>query len=232
MRHHVRPLILCITALAVLLCIASCSKDDPAQPNTSIHQSYEIEYDVQRNRTTGRAAFRANSASGTQAQLTPPAAVLYNGTAMNWNNAEPYGYTLIENGRVEAALFEFTDAAGTVRTNSATLASVPTIDLPAGVNELIVSSQATIAWQGAPVGAGETVSLIFNTAANGLATYFQQSPGATSIILTPTDLAILGAGTATWRLERFVDLGLQSGTTAGGQIRVRWSTGDRPVTLK
>ncbi len=232
MRPHVRPLIANLTVLTALLWFASCSSDDPTQPDTAIHQSYVMEYDVARDRTTGKASLRASSATGAQIRLTPPAAILYNGVAMDWSNTEPNAYTRIQPGRIESGVFEFTDGGGNVRTNVVTLSSVDTIALPAGVNELIITSQATIAWQGAPVSAGESVSLTFNTAANGLATFYQQSTGATSIVLTPANLTLLGAGTATWRLERTTYLGLQASTESGGRIAIRWSTGDRPVTIK
>lgn len=232
MRPHARPLIAIIAALAAVLCFASCSSDDPIQPNTSIHQIYEIEYDVARDRTTGRAAFRANNATGAQIQLTPPAAILFNSVAMDWNNTVPFGYTRIQTGRVETVVFEYTDGSGIVRTNVVTLSSVDSIALPASVNELIMSSETIITWQGAPVRPGEAVSLTFNTPANGLATFFQQTAGATSIVLTPADLTLLGAGTATWRLDRTTYLGLQASTESGGRIGIRWSSGDRPVTIK
>lgn len=232
MRPQVRPLITSVATFAALLCIASCSKDVATQPGSAIQQSYEMEYEVARNRTTGRASFRANDSSSAQVQLAPPAAILYNAIPMSWNNAEPFGYSRLQPGRLESGIFEYTDASGTVRTNVATLSSVETIALPASVNELIMSSQADIVWQGAAVGSGETVSLIFNTPANGLATFFQQAPSATSITLTPADLAQLGAGTATWRLERVRYIDLQANTSAGGRIGIRWSTGDRPITIK
>lgn len=232
MRPHVRPLIAILAALAAVLCFASCSGDDPTDPNTTIHQIYEIEYDVARNRTTGKASFRVNAATGAQIQLSPPAAILYNGVAMDWNNVEPFGYTRVQAGRIEAGEFEFTDASGTVRTNVAALMFVDSIALPLSVNELIMTSETIISWQGAPLRDGDVVSLTFNTPTNGLATFFQQTPGATSIVLTPADITLLGAGTATWRLDRTTNRNLQATTEAGGRIAIRWSTGDRPVTIR
>ena len=157
MRPQVRPLITSVATFAALLCIASCSKDVATQPGSAIQQSYEMEYEVARNRTTGRASFRANDSSGAQVQLAPPAAILYNAIPMSWNNAEPFGYTRLQPGRLESGIFEYTDASGIVRTNVATLSSVETIALPASVNELIMSSQADIVWQGAAVGSSEMV---------------------------------------------------------------------------
>ncbi|MDZ4746799.1 MAG: hypothetical protein SGJ05_12460 [bacterium] len=228
MRPQVRPL---ITVFAAVLILISCSTDDPSQPGAAIHQSYEIEYDVARDRTTGRAALRVDNASGAQTQLGSPAGILYNGTAMSFSNVEPFGYERIQNGRIASGTFEYTDGTGTVKTNTALIASVETIALPSGVNALTMSTGAEIVWEGAAVGIDETVLLIFSTPSAGVATYFQQSVGATSITLSSAHLTQLGAGVGTWRLERLKTMGLQAPTTAGGSIGVRWSTGDSPVTI-
>lgn len=232
MRPRARPLIHIFSALTALLYLASCTPDDPTQPVVAIHQSYEMEYEVARDRTTGRASLRINNAAGALHQLGPPASMLYNGIGMTWSGSEPFPYARIESGRLPSGQFEYTDANGIVRTNIATLSSVEAIALPSGVNELTIGFETTIVWQGAALSTGETVSLIFNTPANGVAVFYQQTLGATSITLSPTDIAQLGVGSATWRLERVRYVGLQASTSGGGQIGIRWSTGDRPLTIK
>lgn len=232
MTPHLRPMITCVIALGCLYLLASCSTDEPVDPGIAIHQSYEMEYDVARDRTTGRASIRANNETGAQMQVGTPTDLLYNSVAMGWTSVEPFGYVRIQTGRVETGTFEYKDAAGVVHNNSVTLSSIPPIAFPSGLNELSIAAPVEVVWQGAAVSTGEMVSLIFTTPTNGLARFYQPNAGATSISLSVADLNQVGIGTATWRIERSRSFSLQSPSTAGGFIGIRWSTGDRPVTLK
>lgn len=231
MRPRVRRLFTSVIALAILLLVAQCS-DEPTDPASAIHQSYEIAYDVARNRTIGKAALRTDNDEGAQIQVSALTSMLYNGVAMSWTNSEPFGYERILTGRVESGVFEFTDGSGTIRTNMANLSAIDTIAFPTNILELSVTTETEVTWQGAALADGETVSLIFTTPSSDYAAFYEQMPGRHSIILSAEDIAAMGTGTATWRLERSKYLPLQSATSAGGRMSVRWSTGDRPIIIR
>ncbi|CAN5357800.1 hypothetical protein BH11ARM2_BH11ARM2_12970 [soil metagenome] len=192
-----------------------------------VAQNYLVEYDATQALTLVSASF---SQDGGNLQLTTPAAVTANGTALTFNalNFATYPYTASVSGRVSVPIV-FTDGQGRQYTNTIATTGVPTIAYPTDFTGFPPFGTVDFAWSGSAVAAGETVILRVKGAAGSVRDYSTSTVGATTVRVDAGEINGLSATQAA--LIRVTHPVLSQTTLAGGSLTVQYSTGFRTIAV-
>ncbi|MEM9191265.1 MAG: hypothetical protein AAGF12_18985 [Myxococcota bacterium] len=197
-----------------------------------IYTSYWLLYDAESDVTFARAQFRLGTATGTTLILENPARVEFEGTAMGFNEVVDWHEAQFA-GQVAAGEFRYTDTEGNTFVNSVTLS--PTAEAPADLPATVsVASAFDLRWDGAPVGADETMVAVLARADNrfDFARFEQRSQGAESIVLGADGLGGVGVGAAVLTYRRHHDLTVGETPMAGGHGLATYQSRESTITLQ
>lgn len=219
-----RPSLRRLLGLAVLAFFAGC---DPAQPSEDvnqrrIHTRYELRYDGDSDQTFATAQFRFGGPTGTQLELSGTSEVTFNGQRLTYRSIPGVNLSYYERtyvGTISTGTFRFVDADGNVFANAATLRP---IGLPASVEPIERDRSSELAWAGAPLAVGETVTVTLSGPAASLAVFRQTQVGATSVILNAAGLRDLAPGAYRLTLEREYERAPDEAPEAGGRVHAKY----------
>lgn len=199
----------------------ACPIEDSSDVNQDkIYTDYEVFYNSNTDKTIVLAKFRFGGATGTILQLTEPAEVYFNEDklpfrAINGGHYKEYA------GRITEGTFRYTNIDSVSYENEIPVAEV--IDFPDGLDSLSKSEAYTFTWDGTALKENQSVGVFVGSWTWGQdALFFQNSEGATDIVMGTNKLANLPVGSSTWYLDRSTQDQVSEGTSEGGFIRARY----------
>ncbi len=218
--------------IATLLIACGGGREDSSDVNQSrIYTEYEVFYNANDDVSHVIARFRFGGPFGTLLELTPTsgASVSFNGDPLSYSvfwAAHHREYA----GNITSGTFIYTNADGQVYTNSVPAGS--SIGFPDGFSSINRSQAQTLVWQGTPLAPNDAVGVFVGSWAWGDdALFFNDSDGATSIVMGVNQLSNLPLGTAVVYMDRWNEIDLQEGTPEGGRIRYKYRGENAVVTV-
>ncbi len=222
-----------------LVCIfigcASTEVSESADVNQAkIYQNYYVNINMEDNDSYVDAVFRFGGSTGTTLNLSDPSHVTVNGEKMSGEDrflqGQVYGASGVyaENNRYE---FTFTDVDGNVYTNAIAVEPIEFKDLPDSFDRNL---GIEIAWNGAPLGKHETVTVHLNAndGEYSSASASTSLKGATSVTISPKKLHQFPSGLCNVQLVRTISSKLDEGTDEGGKIRGEYESVILPLTIE
>lgn len=226
-----RKLISTTTAIvAAMLLFTACNREDSATVDQSkIYLIQNLEYDGATGITTAKAQFRFSNLVGTLLKLSNPATVTADGQPMDLLDALVL-YNTTYTGVKDSVTLVYSDLDSNVFTNK--LKMIAPVDLPTGIGAISKSTAYDVIFQGAPVGAGESVT-VYIKEGNGVdwKAFIQASQGATKVILGTNQLQGLNTGSASIKIER-VKLGEPADNPGkGGLTTIKYGSAVQQITI-
>jgi hypothetical protein len=227
------------SAFAILgsaLILSSCASTDIADVGDvnqkKIHQSYSVDIDQNSGSKSAEAQFRFGGSTGTTLNLSGPASVTINDDEMNGDDEFFRG--LVYNSRVSddgEFTFVFTDADNTTYTNSITLNPIDLDQIPQAISG---KSSHSIAWEGAPLGHQETVTIYAMSSNEMIGTQIGSvsGKGATSVDTDPRQIRTLLNGGGEIYIIRSVKKSLDEAADEGGDIRGDYRSESYAIDIK
>lgn len=220
----------CIGALLTLL---GCGSDEPQIDLTQIYQDYQVLYDAGRDSTFVLAGYWIG---GSQVFLSANAETVANGVALDFIPQLDHSYEAGFAGRVRTLTITYQDDAGATYPQVIDLTQLDSIDI--SLDSMALSTAHRLSWRGGHVGPGEEV-LLEVYAATPPRDYYNYSgiriaqplAGDSLLTIAPTTFDALGPGRRAYTLTRTQLRPLSVTAAAGGQLRLSYGTGIRPVVL-
>jgi hypothetical protein len=207
------------------------SQDSSSVDQAKIHTSYWLYYDANSDATYARAQFRFGGALGTTLQLSDGASVVFQGNLLTFNELLDWQEVVLP-GKVSSGTFVYTDTQGKKYSNPvAASIEIEFAQVPASLS----SAQAfQLIWAGPPLAGDESLEVVVDNVANNFlfARFEQRNVGATSVVLTASELAKLPRGATTLSMRRYRDFPLLQGTSEGGKIVTTYQPIDRRFELQ
>ncbi|WP_421890289.1 hypothetical protein [Marinoscillum sp.] len=205
-----RPLLIALLMSSVIW--ISCESEDAADVNQQrIETNYTLSYQAGDNKTTASASFLFGS---TFLKINSPGSITFDGDRLK--ETEILGivdYQKSYSAKVAGGTFVYTNNDGEVYEN--TLSLPADIDLPASLTELSIAEGAKIAWEGAPLKSGETIT--FHLSGDGGDFYASISlVNATFIEIDSADIHATLLGQCGMSISRSFTGSLAEATEEGG----------------
>ena len=231
-----RPLLRSIALLGVALTLPACQM---AEQSVNVNQSriwtdYELHYDANTDLTTAKASFRFGSALGTPLDLTSPSEVRFNGELLARQVQLGTGFVSYERtfaGELTSGTFRFEDTEGEVYSNTVSLRPIA---FPASVGPIDNDGSYAFDWVGSSLASGEEVDVTLwrlTTGSASLALFPQRQDGARGVVMDATQLRNVSPGDVALKMERRWRGTPGRAPDAGGRLTVKWTTGDKVVTV-
>lgn len=216
--------------------LSSCASTDIADVGDvnqkKIHQSYSVDIDQNSGTRNAEAQFRFGGSTGTTLNLTGSSEVTVNGASMKGDDQFFRGLVYSSNvGDDGTYAFVFTDADNNVYTNSIDLQPVDLERLP---NAISGKESVNISWEGAPVGAQETVTLYAMGSNEVMGTEIGSTSGkgATSIDTDPRQVRMLLNGGGEIYIVRSISKNLDEAADEGGDIRGDYRSSSYSIDIR
>lgn len=194
----------------------SCTKENASSVNQDrIYTEYELFYDKNTDKTTAIARFKFGGVTGTLLELDSTSYVEFEGDRLPYNailgaHAKEYA------GLKTTGKFSYHNLDEETFDN--TVPTMAAIAFPA-IQSIPRSAAFTLAWDGAPLSAGQEVGVFINGINQADAQLFYQNAlGATNIVLGTNQLGKLGLGEANCVMDLSTKQDVAKGTTVGGTI--------------
>lgn len=158
-------------------------------------------YNAKTNKTDVRSTYRFGNELGTVLQLRPPAKVSFGTTELGFD--PNWGWHHIEvPGVADSGTLIYVDSEG--KESRLATGTIAPIALSAGPLSFPRDANTALAWQGAPLQAGEDVELFVASSTNRLnfVRFTENKVGATTVVMTPDRLAQLPEGSTLFALKR------------------------------
>ena len=224
-----------IIFIGVLLSMAiyffsACERESSADVNQDrIYVSYEMVYHESTDITYARASFFFGSITGTKLELADPSDVSCNSDLLGFKSALAY-YEKQYTGLIVDGQFIFSDTEGVSYTNSATITE---IGLPATLDTIVKGSSYELLFPGDGLASGEGVyAYIDGTGETDGINVYQNTSGATSIIIPANQTDDLTVGTNTVYLRKRHETTAQETTSAGAICAGIYQTVEVEVEVK
>lgn len=220
--------------LGLSLAAAGCAKEDSVNVNQDrIFADYSLTYNKAQDKTYARAAFKFGNLTGTGLQLSAPSEVRFGNDVLTFVPLLNYYEKQFAGQLPQGGTFTFKDTDGKTFVNP--VPAPVRIELPASLAGFKKGSAYTVAWDGAPVAAGETVDVTIDGAGQSdpIQVVLQSAPGSTSLVVAASNLEPLlnGPAQVVTNRTRIVDQ-LPQGTSAGGRIVSRYEGQARTVPVQ
>jgi len=205
-----------------------------SEPSSSVDQDfiyaeYRLVYEASMDKSFGRVDFHFSDAFGEKLELSDPATITLDGSALAWKPLFSY-YERDFAGVKDSGEYEYVDLDGMVFVNQVRMAAP--IDLPAALDSIQKGSSYSLSWVGDPISLGETVTVTVNGPNEGDARIFTTSdPGANAIILSADKINDLGIGLGRIVIERRLDQAIDQGTSKGGAIWSRYVSSTKEIQI-
>lgn len=223
-------LIISLITAALVYILSACERESSADVNQDrIYVSYEIVYHETTDITYARASFFFGSITGTKLELADPSQVTFNGELLGFKDALAY-YEKQYTGLVETGEYVFTDTEGNSFTNTATMT---TIGLPATLDTITKGSSYELFFTGDALVSGEGVYAYINGTGEGDGiSVYQNTTGATSIVIPANQTDNLTVGTNTVYLRKRHETTAEETTSAGAVCAGIYQTVEVDIEVK
>ncbi len=217
--------------LSVMLVACGGGEDSSDVNQNRIYTEYEVFYNQNDDVTHVIARFRFGGRFGTLLELTTTsgASVSFNGVPLSYSlfwGAHHREYA----GNVTSGTFIYTNADGQVFTNDVPAGSA--VGFPVGFDTISRSQAQTLSWQGTALAPNDVVGVFVGSWAWGDdALFWNDSDGATGIVMGVNQLSSLPLGTAVVYMDRWNELNVEEGTSEGGRIRYKYRGANAVVTV-
>ncbi|MHA1719449.1 MAG: hypothetical protein ACTSXK_07985 [Promethearchaeota archaeon] len=208
----------------------ACPIEDSSDVNQDkIYTNYELFYNSNTDKTIVVAKFRFGGPSGTILELTSPASVSFNNDVLSFKAL--YGGHFKEYaGRITSGTFRYENVDGATFENDIPISE--TIAFPADLDTISKSVAYTFMWDGTALSSDQAVGLFVGSWTWGQdALFYQNSIGATDIILGTIKLGNLPLGSSTWLLDRATTIPVTEGTSEGGIIKAKFRAENKDVII-
>ncbi|WP_310395188.1 hypothetical protein [Hymenobacter sp.] len=228
-----RPLTL-LLLMGGAFAATSCEKEDSVNVNQDrIFSEFSLVYNKAQDKTYARAAFKFGNLTGTGLQLSAPSEVRFGNDVLTFVPLLNYYEKQFAGQLPQGGTFTFKDTDGKTFVNA--VPAPVAVELPASLVGFAKGSAYTVAWDGAPVAASETVDVTIDGAGQSdpIQVILQSAVGSTSLIVAASNLAPLlnGPAQAFTNRTRIVDQ-LQQGPSAGGRIVSRYEGAPKTVPVQ
>lgn len=210
--------------------LIGCNKENSDDVNQDkIYTEYEVFYNKNTDKTTVVARFKFGDVTGTNLELSNGAYVLYGTDTLHYNvwytgHAKEYA------GQLTGGTFTYKDTDGNTFTNS--VPSGQTIAFDPNFTTITKSQANTLTWVGTPLAANESVGIFIGSWTWGQdALFYQDTDGATNIIMGVTQLNNLATGSSTVYMDRGITVNVAQGTSKGGKIKYTYRALNQAVTV-
>ncbi len=224
-----------VIIIGVLLSMAvyffsSCERESSADVNQDrIYVSYEMVYHESTDITYARASFFFGSITGTKLELADPSNVTCNGELLGFKSALAY-YEKQYTGLITDGEFIFTDTDANSFTNSATITE---IGLPETLDTITKGSSYELFFTGDGLETGEGVYAYINgTGEQDGINVYQNTSGATSIVIPATQTSNLTVGTNSVYLRKRHETDAQETSSAGAICAGIYQTAEVNIEVK
>ncbi|MDD2634142.1 MAG: hypothetical protein PHW82_01430 [Bacteroidales bacterium] len=206
-------ILISIVFIAALIGFSSCERENSSDVNQDrIYVVYEMIYHQSQEITYARASFFFGSVTGTKLELSDPSKVLCNDQQLGFKSALAY-YEKEFVGYVDTAGFKFTDADGNEFINNVYIKAIGISESP---DTIVKGSSFSLEFTGEPLAQGEGVyALIDGLLENDNISVYQNTSGASSIIIPANQTSKLSVGTNTIFLMRRNETPAQEKSEAG-----------------
>jgi len=222
-------LITYLSSLSFLLISCSTATDKCTNVNQArIHQSYSVDYDQEKNKTSVSAQVRFGGSSGTTLENDGKCKFEHNLYSLSINSFLGTSYEASRTGLDLDHTFTFTNNEGQTYSNSASILAIAFSSPPTFISK---ASGFTINWTGGGVRAKETV-YVYVSDQNRTVLDSTSVQGATSMSFDASKLTTLANGTGNMYLKRYYNTseGL-SVAEVGGFISAAYQTSKITVTI-
>lgn len=177
------------------------------------------------------ARFRFGGPFGTLLELTEAsgASVSFNGEQLSYSDfwgAHHRQYA----GNIIGGTFIYTNTEGRTFTN--TTPAGDTIQFPGDFTSLSQSQAHPLEWVGTPLAANDEIGIFVGSWAWGDdALFWNDSDGATNIVMGVNQLSNLPLGTAVVYMDRWNEVSVSQGANEGGRIRYKYRGTNAVITV-
>jgi hypothetical protein len=195
-----KAIIISLIASFAVCFFSSCERESSEDVNQDrIYVSYEMVYLESTDITYARASFYFGSITGTKLELTDPSQVTCNDDLLGFKSALAY-YEKQYTGMLDTGQFVFSNTEGTTYTN---MAYITEIGLPETFDTIVKGSSYELSFTGEGLVSGEGVyAYIDGTGETDGINVYQNTSGATSIVIPATQTDNLTVGTNTVYLRK------------------------------
>jgi hypothetical protein len=210
---------------------SACTIEDSADVNQDkIYADYEVFYNSNTDKTQVLAKFRFGGFTGTILELKEPAQVSFNGDLLPFKPIFGGHYKEYA-GRITEGTFSYTNTDSVTYENEIPEAEL--IGFPSGLDTLSKSSAYTFEWEGTALKENQSVGIFIGSWTWGQdALFYQNSIGATDIVMGTSQLQNLPEGKSTWFMDRATQTQLTEGTSEGGFIRAKYRAKNIEVFMR
>lgn len=213
-----------LTAGLVVL-LSSCTRESSdSVDQDKIWVKYELEYDANEDITKAKAEFRFGGAFGTKLELSSPATIKFNGSAIPFNSTFAF-YEKEIPGQVTEGTFVYQDVDGNTFTNDTPV--MRSVAFPAGEITVVGGSDYVMPFVGTAINGGDIVTLVLNDKI-----FATSQSGATSITLGGVQTAEITAGPYIGYMHRTVSAIPAMATSEGGLIWVTHRAANKAITVQ
>ncbi|MFM9985309.1 MAG: hypothetical protein ACKVOK_08770 [Flavobacteriales bacterium] len=214
-----------ILIAAVAIAFTSCTRESSdSVDQDKIWVKYELEYDANEDVTKARAEFRFGGAFGTKLELSSPATIKFNGSAVPFNSTFAF-YEKEIPGLVTEGTFVYQDVDGNTFTNDTP--DMRSVAFPAGDITVVGGSDYVMPFVGTAISGGDIVTLVLNDKI-----FATSQSGATSITLGGVQTAEITAGPYIGYMYRTVSATPAMATGEGGLIWVTHKAANKAITVQ
>lgn len=209
----------------LILLLASCTRESSdSVDQDKIWVKYELEYDANEDVTKARAEFRFGGAFGTKLELSSPATIKFNGSAVPFNSTFAFYEKQIP-GHVTEGTFVYQDVDGNTFTNDTPV--MRSVEFPSGEVNIVGGSDYVMPFVGTAISGGDIVTLVLNDKI-----FATSQSGATSITLGGVQTAEITDGPYIGYMHRTVSAIPAMSTSEGGLIWVTHKAANKAITVQ
>lgn len=208
-----------------LLFISSCTRE----PSSSVDQDkifvkYDLIYDKNEDETTVRAEFRFGGAFGTKLELSSPASVKFNGSALPFNSTLAY-YEEKLPGLVNSGTFIYSDVDGNTYSNATD--TIRSVEFPS--TDIVVNggTDYVMPFMGQTIGGSDVVTLTLSEKI-----FATSISGASAITLGGVQTAEINGGPHIGYMYRTVTQTPVQVTSEGGTIWLTHKAMNKAITIE
>ncbi len=213
MKQFINTLLTFIGLLPILV-LDSCKKKSTDIDQDKIWAHYEIYYDQNQDVTWARTKFKFGNALGSAIQLTAPATITFNGSALIYQSSTEQ-YEKVFQGFVSGGTFTYADKNNTIYSNS--ISYIKPIGFPA-IDTIHKTNSYTLTWIGDSLATNESVNLWLSGSNYHTEFFYQNKLNSKSIICAANQLQKLSNLNTSGAMLRIYAPPIQQSTGAGGEI--------------
>ncbi len=219
-----------IVFAAALFVFSSCERENSSDVNQDrIYVNYEMVYNQSADITYARASFFFGGITGTKLELSDPSKIICNNQLLRFKSALAY-YEKEFEGFIDSARYIFTDTDMNSFLNEI---YINEIGLPEHPDTIIKGNSFTLDFIGEPLAQEESILIyIDGILEDDFINVYQNTSGATSIIIPANQTNRLSVGTNTIYLRRKTEITPQETSSAGASCSGIYQTKKTDIEVR